>query len=243
MTKSCKPADRYEHTPQGRRRCWSSRSGSTAATATLLALAVFAAGCGGAPSKGGSGPMARFVDYAVCMRSHGIHDFPDPVASPGGGVAFQVDGGPGSDLNRNNPTFKTAEQACQSLLPGAGRAPAQFRRRSSLPRSTGRAACARTGSRTSPTPTLRVCSTAPGSTRARPRSKPPARPARRRSLRGRLRWALEGEKAGPLAELGWHRSLALRSLSLVGWAACHVGGPRCGLSQDFPGRTSQLVGM
>jgi hypothetical protein len=68
--------------------------------------------------------MAQFVDYAKCMRSHGIHDFPDPVATPGGGIAFQVNGGPGSDLDRNNPTFEAAGQACRSLLPGGGQVPA-----------------------------------------------------------------------------------------------------------------------
>jgi hypothetical protein len=123
MTISSRPENRCENRPHGRRRRWSSRVRSSAAMATLLGLAVFAAGCGDAPGRGGPGPMAQFVDYATCMRSHGIQDFPDPVTSPGGGVAFQIDGGPGSDLNRNNPTFKAAEQACQSLLPGAGRVP------------------------------------------------------------------------------------------------------------------------
>jgi hypothetical protein len=51
------------------------------------------------------------------MRSHGISDFPDPTASPGGGAAINVHGGPGSDLSKLNPTFKAANQACQSLLP------------------------------------------------------------------------------------------------------------------------------
>jgi hypothetical protein len=55
------------------------------------------------------------------MRAHGISDFPDPTASPGGGAAIQINGGPGSDLDRNNPSFEAAGQACQSLLPGGGR--------------------------------------------------------------------------------------------------------------------------
>ncbi|HMK97352.1 MAG TPA: hypothetical protein VK425_07370 [Acidimicrobiales bacterium] len=57
------------------------------------------------------------------MRSHSISDFPDPVTSPGGGVAFQFNGGPGSDLYRNNPTFKAAEHACQRLSPAGRQAP------------------------------------------------------------------------------------------------------------------------
>jgi hypothetical protein len=67
--------------------------------------------------------MAQYLAYAQCMRSHGIPDFPDPTTSPAGGVAIQVNGGPGSDLNHNNPTFKAASQTCRSLLPGGGQAP------------------------------------------------------------------------------------------------------------------------
>ena len=58
------------------------------------------------------------------MRGHGIPDFPDPTTSPGGGISFQINGGPGSDLDHNNPRFTTADKACRDLLPGAGQAPA-----------------------------------------------------------------------------------------------------------------------
>ena len=58
------------------------------------------------------------------MRSHGIPDFPDPTTSPGGGVSFQINGGPGSDLNHNDPRFMAAEKACRGLLPGGGQAQA-----------------------------------------------------------------------------------------------------------------------
>jgi hypothetical protein len=67
--------------------------------------------------------MAQALAYTRCMRSHGVLDFPDPTLSPGGGVAFQIDGGPGSDLGRHNPRFEAAGQACRSLLPGGGQAP------------------------------------------------------------------------------------------------------------------------
>ena len=107
------------------------RRGLPLALAALLGLAVVAAGCGGGSpspgSSGGGGPssvLARFDAYASCMRRHGIQDFPDPTTSPGGGVAFQIDGGPGSDLGRENPRFVAAGKACRGLLPGGGRAPA-----------------------------------------------------------------------------------------------------------------------
>jgi hypothetical protein len=98
-----------------------------AVIAAVLALAGLAAGCGGSnkPGAAGStgGSFAQFVAYARCMRSHGIPDFPDPSTSPRGGVAFQINAGPGSDLDKHNPTFVTAEQDCRSLLPGGGQSP------------------------------------------------------------------------------------------------------------------------
>jgi hypothetical protein len=92
-----------------------------AVAATLLGLAIAAAGCSGSshPSVAGSATSLSGIAYAQCMRSHGIHDFPDPT--PGAGVAFQINAGPGSDLNSNDPRFQAADQACRSLLPGGGK--------------------------------------------------------------------------------------------------------------------------
>jgi hypothetical protein len=123
-------SDHEEHTEQvprgpGRRRSRPVRW--TAALPALLALAVLAAGCGGSKAPdaaGGSSALAKFEAYTTCMRSHGIRDFPDPTSSPGGGVSFQINGGPGSDLDHNNPRFIAADKACRGLLPGAGQAPA-----------------------------------------------------------------------------------------------------------------------
>lgn len=59
---------------------------------------------------GGSAAKARHVNiqqelnFARCMRSHGITDFPDPL--PGGGWDL-----PG---NSNSPQFEAAARACQS---------------------------------------------------------------------------------------------------------------------------------
>jgi hypothetical protein len=47
------------------------------------------------------------------MRSHGIRDFPDPNANG----KIQLSAGPGSDLVPDNPQFRAAQQACQSLMP------------------------------------------------------------------------------------------------------------------------------
>jgi hypothetical protein len=54
----------------------------------------------------------RFLEYARCMRSHGVTDFPDPVFNANGA---EIDY-PG-DLN--SPVFKAADQACRPLLVAA----------------------------------------------------------------------------------------------------------------------------
>jgi hypothetical protein len=121
MTIASNDEDGVQHAPRGPGRRWSLPITRTTPMAALLALAFLAAGCGGSngPGVAGSGSnKAQFVAYAQCMRGHGVSDFPDPTTPPGGGVAFSIHGGPGSDLNPNNPTFKTAKQACRALLPG-----------------------------------------------------------------------------------------------------------------------------
>jgi hypothetical protein len=91
-----------------------------AAMAAALGCAVLAPGCGSSsgPGSAGSGSTkAQFLAYSRCMRGHGVSSFPDPTTPAGGGVAFSISAGPGSDLNPSNPTYKTADQACRSLLP------------------------------------------------------------------------------------------------------------------------------
>jgi hypothetical protein len=90
----------------------------------LAAVALLAAACGGdgphtpAGSSSGGADLAKLQQYAQCMRSHGISDFPDPQPNPGGqGGSFQTSGGPGSDLDHNDPRYQAADQACKSLMP------------------------------------------------------------------------------------------------------------------------------
>jgi hypothetical protein len=54
----------------------------------------------------------QMLAFSNCMRAHGLKDFPDPS---GGGLRIHVQ--PGSDLDPNNPTFQSAQQACQRYLP------------------------------------------------------------------------------------------------------------------------------
>ena len=64
---------------------------------------------GHASSSGGS------LAFSACMRSHGVPNFPDPVAGANGGA--QIDITQGSGIDQNSPQYQSAMHACQSLLP------------------------------------------------------------------------------------------------------------------------------
>jgi hypothetical protein len=56
--------------------------------------------------------LGQLVQYARCMRAHGLPDFPDPHTTGGGtGVTFS------GNIARNSPQYQSANQACQHLLP------------------------------------------------------------------------------------------------------------------------------
>lgn len=61
--------------------------------------------------------QSQAVQFAACMRSHGVPNFPDPNSQSG----FLIRGG----VDPNSSQFKAAMQACQSLLPGSAAAGAQ----------------------------------------------------------------------------------------------------------------------
>jgi hypothetical protein len=58
------------------------------------------------------------LNYAACMRSHGVPNFPDPKVSSNGGI--EIGPGPGSNVDPDAPQFKAAQKACGHLLPGGG---------------------------------------------------------------------------------------------------------------------------
>jgi hypothetical protein len=95
-----------------------------AITAALAAMTCAAAACSNStPSTpdGGSSPVttAQLVEFAQCMRSHGIKNFPDPV---NGGFSFS---GVGADsVDPSSPSFQAAKAACIHLVPGEAQRPA-----------------------------------------------------------------------------------------------------------------------
>jgi hypothetical protein len=83
---------------------------SAQAACKSLAPAGLAAGSAQSPTQ-----QNAALQFANCMRSHGVPNFPDPQANGG----FLVKGG-AEGVNPNSPQFQSAMQSCRSLLPGGG---------------------------------------------------------------------------------------------------------------------------
>lgn len=81
---------------------------SIALTAVGYAMAISACGGSGGPSSSagtGSGDTLA-LEFANCMRSHGVANFPDPGAPIPSGISKQ------------SPAFRSAMQTCNRLHPG-----------------------------------------------------------------------------------------------------------------------------
>jgi len=76
------------------------------------------------PNGGNSTPqeqadhLREALGYAACMRTHGVPEFPDPMLSGDGGIAWG-ELGPQVGIDPDSPQFKAAEDACKALAPGA----------------------------------------------------------------------------------------------------------------------------
>lgn len=71
-------------------------------------------GTGGGTGTGAAGSPNPGLQYAQCMRAHGVPNFPDPSAS--GDIAIT----PASGVDPRSPKFATASQACAKYGPGKG---------------------------------------------------------------------------------------------------------------------------
>jgi hypothetical protein len=99
--------------------------GRGAAIIALVGLALLAAACGGSrsstgsggsPSAGGETTAASFLAYSVCMRSHGVPNYPDPDSD---GQLAKPDA---HHLGVSSSKLQATQRACQHLLPNKGRA-------------------------------------------------------------------------------------------------------------------------
>ncbi|HYB31371.1 MAG TPA: hypothetical protein VEF89_32580 [Solirubrobacteraceae bacterium] len=98
---------------------------------SLLAAALGVAACGSSSpsstatnSSGGQSSDAgnsKGLEFASCMRSHGVSNFPDPT---NGQIRLQVQQTPNSTtvngVEVNGPAFQSAMTACKSYLPNGG---------------------------------------------------------------------------------------------------------------------------
>jgi hypothetical protein len=94
-----------------------SRSSILSATLTAAGLALMIAACGSSSKTSTTAGIAPGVEFATCMRSHGLRDFPDPI--PGHPMQFNLPAG----LTPRSPAFESAQKACQGLVappPGKG---------------------------------------------------------------------------------------------------------------------------
>jgi hypothetical protein len=109
-----------------------------------LGLALALAACGGSPdgdrvaSLSGGGatgttngtaktakdPQQAALDFAKCMREHGI-DLPDPQVDEQGRVRVRV-GGPGGGARPDPKKLDEAQKACGGLMGGGGDGPGQI---------------------------------------------------------------------------------------------------------------------
>jgi hypothetical protein len=66
----------------------------------------------------------RGIEFADCVRNHGVPNFPDPTSDSGGGLRIQQSktAGSGASMSVNGvpvsaPAFQGAQKACQKDLP------------------------------------------------------------------------------------------------------------------------------
>ncbi len=97
----------------------------------LAAAALGLAACGSSSASGtatnasagqsSDAGSSKTLEFASCMRSHGVSNFPDPT---GGRLPLQIQQTPNSTTVNgvavNGPAFQSAMQACRSYMPNAG---------------------------------------------------------------------------------------------------------------------------
>jgi len=71
------------------------------------ACAKLLPGAGAPPPPPTNQQKRQALEFAACMRKHGVPDFPDPTFSPGGRPKL-----PPGAINPNSPAFQHAATAC-----------------------------------------------------------------------------------------------------------------------------------
>lgn len=104
---------------------------------SLLAATIGLAACGSSSPNTGTGTTSgptdsaaahkQGIEFAQCVRSHGVPNFPDPGGNGSGGIEIQQSSRNGSGVSTkvngtsvNGPAFQSAMQACRRYLPNGG---------------------------------------------------------------------------------------------------------------------------
>ena len=99
----------------------------TAAAITTVSLVLLTAACGGSPPSAGSGGSANAgrsanyqlgINYADCMRSHGVPKYPDPSGS--NELANGLPKVSVQQLEVSSSQYQAARSDCAHLLPNDG---------------------------------------------------------------------------------------------------------------------------
>ncbi|MFF1818962.1 hypothetical protein ACFVWG_16805 [Kribbella sp. NPDC058245] len=90
-------------------------TGVDPATANSPAFKTALAACkdlipGGVRGSEAPADLQKYLEFAKCMRSNGLPDFPDPKPGSKDGMFG------GSAVDRNNPAFQKAAAACNHVL-------------------------------------------------------------------------------------------------------------------------------
>jgi hypothetical protein len=93
--------------------------GAASASSTTTTTTVAPSGSSGSGSSGGTSQSLQ-LQFAQCMRAHGVTDFPDPTANGG-----QLQNIANSGVNTQLPTYQAALQACKKYTPAGNLTPAQ----------------------------------------------------------------------------------------------------------------------
>src|SRR5580693_9642149 len=112
------------------RRPWRAQPRPARAAAALIAaviLALLGAACSGSPSAAGSGGSSNAgrsansqigIDYARCMRAHGVPRYPDPGS--GNELASGLPKVSPQQLEVSSSQYQAARNGCAHLLPNGG---------------------------------------------------------------------------------------------------------------------------
>jgi hypothetical protein len=100
--------------------CGSSGNGSGATGVATVGPGQATSAPTGSGADNGQRPSDQeiydgLLKYSKCMRQHGVTNFPDPELGKG----LQVNG---NDVGADTATYKSADNACKSLMPAGGAA-------------------------------------------------------------------------------------------------------------------------